>query len=204
MFSIRAGSTPTALTLRSTTRVTCCHLSISTRTASSNASIDKTPEKDTVDVGKLLQRPTWSLTGLSSEDQDAAKGMVSEITLAKLRRLLRLSALPFTTSSQEQAIKLTALRTQLNFVRDIQNFDTTGSLPLQTIRDETQSALKGQTIGVTEVADSLLEEEYFGRNRRPRRRRDKASDALNFGAWNILERASQKAGRFIVVGNMKQ
>lgn len=149
---------------------------------------------------KLLQQPTWSITSLLSEGRDTPKGTVSEIPLEKLRRLLRLSALPFSSSSQEQSAKLKALQTQLNFVRDVQDSDAAGTPPLQAIRDETHSALKEQTIGVKEVADSLLQEEYFGRNRRPRRRGGK-EDVSGSGAWQALETASQKAGRYIVVGN---
>jgi hypothetical protein len=203
MFSICVGLAPAAFLLRSTTRATNSRLSFSTRTASNNASIDKRLDNDIVDVATILQRPTWSLTGLSTEGQGAGDGAVFEITLERLRRLLRLSALPFIASSEEQAVKLKAIRTQLNFVRDIQKFDAAGSLPLQAIRDETRSALKEQTIGVEEVAGSLLQEEYFGRNRRPRRRKDKA-DAPDSRAWNPLEMASQKAGRYIVVGDTRQ
>lgn len=148
---------------------------------------------------KLLQKPTWSITGLLSKGRDMPDKTVSEIPLEKLRRLLRLSALPFSTSPQEQSAKLKALQTQLSFVRDVQDFDAAGTPPLQAIRDETHSALKEQTIGVKEVADSLLQEEYFGRNRRPRRRRGK-EDVAGSGAWDVLETASKKAGRYIVVG----
>lgn len=155
-----------------------------------------------LDAAALLEQPSWSVASLLSVRHTKMPGD-SEITLDKLRRLLQLSALPFPACPKEQAAKLKALRTQLHFVRDIQQFDTTGILPLQAIRDESHSAVKAQTIGMKEVEQALLQEESFGHNRRPRRRKDWAS-ASDGEVWDVMKTASQRAGRYIVVNDTKQ
>ncbi|CAK7564362.1 MAG: hypothetical protein SEPTF4163_002251 [Sporothrix epigloea] len=154
-----------------------------------------------VDVAKLLDRPAWSVANLISTDHEVSE-VNSEINLEKLRLLLRLSALPFPTSPEEQAAKLKALRRQLHFVRDIQTCDTTGLSPLQAIRDETQTAIKAQSIGVKELEQTLLQEVAFGHSRRPRRLKDNIA-TTPVDDWNILDTAPHKAGRYIVVNGVK-
>ncbi|OAA55956.1 DUF726 domain containing protein [Niveomyces insectorum RCEF 264] len=153
------------------------------------------------DVAKLLEHPTWSVRSLlSDETSSSAAAEQDAITPAQLRHLLRLSALPCPSSPAEQQAKIDTLRTQLCFVRDVQSVDTTGLRPLPSIRDETRAGLKEQAIGVEDVQQALLQEESFGHNRRPRRRKQKpASDTLSAEAWDVLGTATRKAGRYIVV-----
>lgn len=203
LFSIRAILAPSRSMLGVSTRSAWPRLSIWTRGIASSTGIHSATEKNKVDVAKLLRRPTWSLTNLSSGEEDVAKTISSEITSSKLQHLLRLSALPLAVSPEEQSSKSKALQTQLNFVRDVQNFDAAGSLPLQAIRDETRSAVKQRTIGVAEVAGFLLQEDYSGRNRRPRTRRGKASTP-DSGNWDVLKTAAQTTGRHVIVGAAKE
>ena len=121
----------------------------------------------------------------------------------QLRHLLRLSALPFPTTPEEQAAKIATLRTQLHFVRDVQSVDTAGLKPLQAIRDETKEGMKQYTIGIKDVEQALLQEDSYGHNRRPRRRKGKAS-AGDVEDWDALATAARKAGRYIVVNGAEQ
>ncbi|OWP02340.1 hypothetical protein B2J93_3128 [Marssonina coronariae] len=130
----------------------------------------------------------------------------SEITPKKLHHLLRLSALPLPKSSEEEASMLATLHSQLHFVQDIQNVDTEGVEPLQSIRDETEDGIKDATIGVEELREALGKEDFKGRNRRPKRRRE-VVDAREVENWNVLGTAGEEvktpSGRFFVVRSGK-
>lgn len=189
---------------RAALQETYFRVSMSALAASSNTRDYGAPDDERVVVAELLERPTWSVVSLLSKNKNKnVVGDDSKITLTLLRHVLRLSALPFPPSPEEQTSKLEALRTQLLFVRDIQSFDTTRVMPLQAIRDETHEGLKGQTIGVKQVQQTLLQEVSFGHNRRPRRTKVKL-DESGIEDWDVLATASQRAGRHIVVDGSRQ
>lgn len=102
---------------------------------------------------------------------------------------------------------LKTLHSQLHFVRDIQSVDTEGVEPLQSIRDETEEGVKEATIGLEDLKNAFKNEEFVGRNRRPRRRRGEPVNTKGVEDWDVLGTASEKAetpgGRFFVVRSGK-
>jgi Asp-tRNA(Asn)/Glu-tRNA(Gln) amidotransferase C subunit len=120
-----------------------------------------------------------------------------------LHHLLRLSALPQPRSPEEEAEMLQTLHSQLHFVRDIQNVNTEGVEPLQSIRDETEEGIREATIGIEELKEALAAEAIKGRNRRPKRRRGDPVDTKGVEDWDVLGTASEKdktsLGSFFVV-----
>jgi hypothetical protein len=94
---------------------------------------------------------------------------------------------------------LKTLHSQLHFVRDIQSVDTEDVEPLQSIRDETAEGIKEATIGLEDLRDILKEEEFKGRNRRPRRRRKPAVTEKEVEGWDVLG----TAGETVEVGGAK-
>lgn len=179
----------------SRTRPTIRSFSVSTRTASDSSS-------SASDIALLLEQPTWSVASLLPKSDDTPQED-SELSVYQLRHLFRLSALPFPTDPEEQAAKIATLQTQLHFVRNVQNVDTTGLKPLQAIRDETKEGMKQYIIGLKEVEEALSQEESYGHNRRPRRRNGKI-DTGDVENWDALATASRKAGRYIVVDGAEQ
>jgi Asp-tRNA(Asn)/Glu-tRNA(Gln) amidotransferase C subunit len=128
---------------------------------------------------------------------------MQEISHRKLHHLLRLSALPPPRSPEEEAEMLQTLHSQLHFVRDIQNVNTEGVEPLQSIRDETEEGIREATIGIEELKEALAAEAIKGRNRRPKRRRGDPVDTKGVEDWDVLGTASEKdktsLGSFFVV-----
>jgi hypothetical protein len=98
---------------------------------------------------------------------------------------------------------LQTLHSQLHFVRDIQNVNTEGVEPLQSIRDETEEGIREATIGIEELKEALAAEAIKGRNRRPKRRRGDPVDTKGVEDWDVLGTASEKdetsLGSFFVV-----
>jgi hypothetical protein len=107
---------------------------------------------------------------------------------------------------------LSTLHQQLHFVRDIQSVDTEGIEPLQSIRDETADGIKEATIGLENVRGALREEEFVGRNRRPRRRRRDVKEVEREGKevenWDVMATAGETVevggARFFVVSSGKE
>ena len=93
------------------------------------------------------------------------------------------------------------LQSQLRFVRAIQEVDTDGVEPLQSIRDETEDAERENEITVATLQDEFDKEEIVGKRGRIRRRRDVPDAARDEQAndWDPLSQAPKKLGRFIVV-----
>lgn len=93
-------------------------------------------------------------------------------------------------------------------MRDIQNVDTEGVEPLQSIRDETEEGIKEITIGLKSVREALGNEDIIGRNRRPRRRRGELVDTKGVEKWDALGTAGEKVetptGGFFIVRSGKQ
>lgn len=102
---------------------------------------------------------------------------------------------------------LATLHAQLHFVRDIQNVDTEGVEPLQSIRDETEEGIREVTIGLDQLKEALAKEDVVGRNRRPRRRRTEKVDAKDVEDWDVLGTAGDKVetpgGKYFVVRSGK-
>lgn len=100
------------------------------------------------------------------------------------------------------------LHSQLNFVRDIQNVNTDGVEPLQSIRDETEEGRKEITIGMEALKEAFEREGFTGRNRRPRRRKGEPLDTTGVEDWDALETAGEKVegpgGNFFIVRSGKE
>ncbi|KAF4636732.1 hypothetical protein G7Y89_g1354 [Cudoniella acicularis] len=170
-----------------------------TRSYSSNI-----PPQKPLNIEALLSEPTWSVRAHFAES--SAKPS-PQITPKQLHHLLRLSALPLPKSEDEQRQMLETLRSQLQFVRDVQEVDTEGVEPLQSIRDETEEGIKEATIGLEDMREALAKEDIQGRSRRPRRRRGEPVDTEGVEDWDVLGTASEKVetpgGRFFVVRSGK-
>lgn len=100
---------------------------------------------------------------------------------------------------------LNTLSSQLHFVNDIRNVDTTGVPPLQSIRDETAAGVKEQEIGLDELKSALDQEQVKGAYyKRIRRRRDAPIDEKGEDEWDVLAAAEKKVGRYFVVDGGKE
>jgi len=150
-------------------------------------------------IEKLLATPTWSVKSLLPKPNLAAK---PEITPEKLHHLLRLSALPLPATKEEESRMLKTLESQIHFVKEIQQVDTSGVEPLQAIRDETDEAVQEQTITLQDLEPYLAREEKIGPNGTIRRRKDE--DALEDGQsrrlrselnWNPFKLGAGSEGR---------
>lgn len=152
----------------------------------------------------LPSKPAWSVRSLLP---DPSSIPTNEITPKQLHHLLRLSALPLPKSPEEESEMLKTLHAQLHFVRNIQEVDTEGVEPLQSIRDETAEGMKDVTIGLAQMQKALAKEDFKGRSRRPRRRRDIALNSKD-EEWNVMGTASEKldtpGGSFFVVRSGKE
>ncbi|PVH83746.1 hypothetical protein DL98DRAFT_569486 [Cadophora sp. DSE1049] len=164
----------------------------------------ETTRKTPLDIAALLSKPTWSVRSLIPSGSTPPS---SEITPQKLHHLLRLSALPLPKSPEEEASMLATLHSQLRFVQDIQNVDTEGVEPLQSIRDETEEGIKDITIGLGSLREALGKEDVKGRNRRPRRRRGEEVDTKGVEDWDVTKTAGEKVetpgGKFFIVRSGK-
>ncbi|KAK5120311.1 hypothetical protein LTR85_006517 [Meristemomyces frigidus] len=154
-----------------------------------------------IDVEKLLSEPAWSVGSLiPAEGQQTESPAISS---RQLHHLLRLSALPLPKDAQEEAMMLKTLSSQLHFVKDIQQVDTTGVEPLRSLRDETAEGEKEAELGMAAMKGALEQEDVRGKyHRRIRRRRrsggmeEKAQEGEH---WDPLSTAGKKVGRFFVV-----
>ncbi|KAE8393617.1 DUF726-domain-containing protein [Aspergillus alliaceus] len=154
-----------------------------------------------VDVDALLAKPSWSVRSLLPDQ--SAKQSSQSVTPAQLHHLLRLSALPQPSSKEEETKMLETLESQIHFVREIQRADTTGVVPLQSIRDESPEALKENTVGLGQLKEALSKERVVGRNKRIQRVESERNDCPDGDAWdgNALGYASKTKGKFFVFGS---
>lgn len=154
------------------------------------------------DLSALLQQPSWSVRSLLPSSSSGAA--IPQVTPKQLHHLLRLSALPLPASAEEEAKMLKTLETQLHFVREIQQVDTTGVAPLRALRDETEASGQEQTIHLRTLEDALSKEQFIGKHYKRVKRK-----AKNLGGkepsenWDPLPRAQQKAGSYFIVENEK-
>lgn len=92
------------------------------------------------------------------------------------------------------------LTSQLHFVNDIRNVDTTGVKPLQSLRDETAAGIKEAQIGIEHLEDAFAQEENKGSYyKRIRRKQDMPEDTEGAAAWDVLGSAQKRVGRYFVV-----
>ncbi|KAL6910370.1 hypothetical protein GGI43DRAFT_9074 [Trichoderma evansii] len=148
----------------------------------------------------ILSKPTWSVSSLLPSQTHTESP--ETITPAQLHHLLRLSALPLPKSPAEEQSMIETLQSQLQFARAVQRVDTKGVEPLRAIRDETEAAVRENTIGLDDLKDTLAKEALVGHYQRPRRVKEQIqSDAEN---WDALATASRKAGKYFVVESGKK
>ena len=154
------------------------------------------------DFDGMLKEPSWSVKSLFESEGSAP---APAITKKQLYHLLRLSALPLPESEDQEAKMIKDLQSQLKFVRAIQEVDTEGVEPLQSIRDETQDAQRENEITVTTLREELDKEEVVGKRGRIRRRMEVPDAARDeqVNDWDPLSQAPKKLGRFIVVDTAK-
>lgn len=137
-------------------------------------------------------KPSWTTHSL--RDNSASEGISS----SQLSHLLRLSALPQPRDAQEETSLLSDLHSQLQFVKRIQEVDTTDVAPLHAVRDETSAAKDEATLGLTQLRGALNDEVVVGHYKRPRRVR-KDVDPHGAEDWDPLKAASKTSGRYFVV-----
>ena len=150
----------------------------------------------------MLKEPSWSVKSLFESQGSAPAPAISK---KQLHHLLRLSALPLPESEDQEARMIKDLQSQLKFVRAIQEVDTEGVEPLQSIRDETRDAESENEITVTTLQEEFNKEEVVGRRGRIRRRINVPNAARDEQAndWDPLLQAPKKLGRYIVVDTAK-
>ena len=154
------------------------------------------------DFEEMLKESSWSVKSLFESKGSAP---APAITKKQLHHLLRLSALPLPESEDQEARMIKDLQSHLKFVRAIQEVDTEGVEPLQSIRDETRDAERENEITVTTLQEEFNKEEVVGRRGRIRRRMNVPNAARDEQAndWDPLSQAPKKLGRFIVVDTAK-
>lgn len=145
----------------------------------------------------MLATPFWSVASLL--DSPVIDGKSPEITQKQLHHLLRLSALPIPTSAKHEAKLISDLQSQLKFVQAIQEVDTEGVEPLQSIRDETSEAAKEDEIGLETLRHELEREKVVGRRGRIVKEKAHHEDGLEVKDWDPVAQAPRKIGRFIAV-----
>lgn len=96
---------------------------------------------------------------------------------------------------------LKTLEAQIHFVKEIQQVDTTGVPPLQSIRDESSHAVEENTIGLEQLKEALSRERVHGRRHRIQRMPAEKNELPDGNAWDgkALGHASKTKGPFFVV-----
>jgi Asp-tRNA(Asn)/Glu-tRNA(Gln) amidotransferase C subunit len=149
------------------------------------------------DLDDLFAKPTWSVESLlppKTSELDAPK-----ISPEQLHHLLRLSALPFPESPDEEKKMMDTLLAQLHFVGQMQQLDTTGVKHLRAIRDETATAEMEQTITLDTLKEALAREIVIGKHHKRIQRDPDPVDAKDVEDWDVLRSAERKAGKYFVV-----
>lgn len=153
------------------------------------------------DVEEILAEPSWSVISLLGNSDVLLTQ--PEISQTQLHRLLRLSALPLPRSEVEEATMMKDLTSHLRFVQAVQQVDTEGVEPLQSIRDETRQGERESMVTVESLKEEFDKEVVVGK--RGRIMRTKVSPQVNEGRkgdledWDVLAQASKKWGRYFLV-----
>lgn len=162
---------------------------------------DPRDSKGNVDVDELLSKPTWSVSSLLPTSGQLAD--TPTISSKQLHHLLRLSALPPPKNAEEEARMLSTLSSQLHFVKDVQQVDTTGVEPLRSLRDETLEGEKEAELDMEAMSEALSQEEVKGKYHKRIRRRRRVDvveeERPTRETWDPLGTAGKKVGRFFVV-----
>ncbi|KAJ5923772.1 hypothetical protein N7454_009017 [Penicillium verhagenii] len=164
-----------------------------------NTNILRSYSSQTAQLESILAKPTWSVRSLLPDE--TSKASTPSITPKQLHHLLRLSALPQPTSPEEEQSMLETLESQIHFVKEMQEVNTTGIEPLRSIRDETTAAMKETAIGLDQLRDALAKEEVSGRRGRIQRVPGEKNSNPDGSAWdgNALGYASKTKGKYFVV-----
>ncbi|KAI9846973.1 MAG: hypothetical protein M1837_003329 [Sclerophora amabilis] len=164
------------------------------------ASSSKAHNHDNIE--SALATPSWSVRSLLPPSAEATDAPT--ITPKQLHHLLRLSALPAPSSSEDEAKMLQTLRSQLHFVKDVQSVDTKDVEPLRSIRDETPAAQEENRIGLKDLQVAFDKEETLGITNRIRRKKGIPVDTRGAENWDVLGQASRKVGKYFVVETSKE
>ena len=180
--------------------------SLRTRILKLNYSSATSPPLSPQEIEAALNKPSWSVRSLLQSNPPQGTTAKSTVSQKELHHLLRLSALPLPTNETEESNMIKTLESQLQFVNAIQTVDTTGVKPLQSIRDETEEALKENEITLESMKGVLEKEVVSGHSRRIRngrgwgeRRGEDEEDRVD-----PLRLATRKIGRFVVVETGKR
>lgn len=149
------------------------------------------------DLDDLFTKPTWSVESLlppKTSELDAPK-----ISSKQLHHLLRLSALPFPESPDEEKKMMDTLLAQLHFVGQMRQLDTTGVKHLRAIRDETAAAEMEQTIILDTLKEALARETVIGKHHKRIQKDPDPVDAKDVEDWDVLGSAERKAGKYFLV-----
>ena len=156
---------------------------------------------DQTQVDELLAAPETDTNTSPSPSSTVGSNPSSEqeVSPAKLRHLLRLSALPPPASADEESRMLQQLEDQLSFVRQIQRVDVTGVEPLARIQDETQEAREENTASLENMKEELDREIWKGKHNKRVIGKTLANKVTGQEEWDVLGQASKRLGRFFVV-----
>lgn len=171
--------------------------SLGWRSLSSCPALYSQSSSNKINVEELLATPSWSAASLLPFDQTASS--TPGITPKQLHHLLRLSALPPPRDQEEEDKMLSTLSSQLHFVKDIQQVDTTGVEPLRSLRDETAQGEKEAELGMDALKEALDREEIRGKHHKRIRRRQDLLPEKREEKWDVMGSAARKAGRYFVV-----
>jgi hypothetical protein len=94
---------------------------------------------------------------------------------------------------------LATLSSQLRFVQEVQNADTTGVEPLQSLRDETAAGEQEAEIGLSTLEKALAQEDIRGTHHRRVRRRAAPSNIEQDETWDVIGAARRRVGPYFVV-----
>ncbi|MCJ1464750.1 hypothetical protein MMC07_003363 [Pseudocyphellaria aurata] len=153
------------------------------------------------DIEQIFAEPSWSVMSLL--DNSDMLLPQPDISQSQLHRLLRLSALPLPRSEEEEASMMKDLTSQLRFVQAVQQVDTEGVEPLQSIRDETRQGEREGMVTMESLKEEFDKEVVVGK--RGRIMRTKVPPQANEGRngdledWDVLAQASKKWGRYFLV-----
>lgn len=168
--------------------------SITARNSSTGASDGE------LDVENLVAQSAWSAASLLPP-----KDQPHEVTSKQLHHLLRLSALPPPKDAAEEQEMLTTLSSQLHFVKVIQNTDTAGVAPLQSLRDETVEGRHVAELDMEALMPALENEEVRGmHHKRIKRKQTDPRPWTGENLWDPLGSAGKTVGKYFIVEGGKE
>lgn len=94
---------------------------------------------------------------------------------------------------------LETLASQLHFVKEVQDVDTTGVEPLYSLRDETKAGRREATLGLSALQEALAQEEVVGAHHKRLRRKHIPANQQPSNDWDVLGTAETRVGPYFVV-----